>query len=68
MDANMADIESGDEFKKFARQKYQSGHCPMPNAAQMDRIAGKIRSSVQEEVRVRHDVSDLRNSQGSHRT
>lgn len=41
-DANIADVVSGHAFREFARKKYKSGTYPMPNAAQMDRIAAEI--------------------------
>ena len=42
IDANLADIESGEAFKEFALEEYRSGHYPMPESAQLDRIMAKI--------------------------
>jgi hypothetical protein len=42
MDASMVGVSSGAAFRDFARTKYQSGHYPMPNSAQMGRIAAQI--------------------------
>jgi uncharacterized protein YwqG len=42
IDANLADIESGDAFREFAREEYRSGPYPMPSDQQVDRIAAEI--------------------------